>query len=217
MPEERQPPDLPAAPSFELSGGALCLDFANTWGDRGRPETEKLHGYADLLAFALQTGQLTGGEAARLGELADRHPREAAAAFAWSRKLREMLYRILSAVAVRRAPPAADLQRLNAALPEALSRPRIERRGARFVWTWHAPDAPAEPLNAPLWPALRSAAELLTSDERRRVRECAGSDCTWLFLDRSRNRSRRWCAMQTCGNRAKARRHYRRARAGAGG
>ncbi|HXO42658.1 MAG TPA: CGNR zinc finger domain-containing protein, partial [Thermoanaerobaculia bacterium] len=59
-----------------------------------------------------------------------------------------------------------------------------------------------------------SAAELLTSDKWRRVRECAGSDCTWLFLDRSRNRSRRWCAMQTCGNRAKARRHYRRARAG---
>lgn len=214
MPEDREPRDRPAAPSFDLSGGALCLDFANTWSDRGRPDTEQLRGYADLLAFALQTGQLAAAEAARLEQRAERHPREAAAALTRCRELREVLYRIFSAVAARRAPPAADLERLNAALPEALSRLRIERRSARFVWTWHAPEAPPEPLGAPLWPALRSAAELLTSDEWRRVRECAGSDCTWLFLDRSRNRSRRWCAMQTCGNRAKARRHYRRARAG---
>jgi predicted RNA-binding Zn ribbon-like protein len=62
---------------------------------------------------------------------------------------------------------------------------------------------------------LRSAAELLTAAELPQVRECAGSDCTWLFLDRSRNRSRRWCPMETCGNRAKAHRHYRR-RSGAG-
>jgi len=214
MPEERQPRGRPAAPSFDLSGGALCLDFANTWSDRGRPDTEQLRGYADLLAFALQTGQLAAGEAARLEQRAERQPREAAAVLTRCRELREVLYRIFSAVAARRAPPAADLELLNAALPEALSRLRIERRGARFAWTWHGPDAPPEPLVAPLWPTLRSAAELLTSDERRRVRECAGSDCTWLFLDRSRNRSRRWCAMQTCGNRAKARRHYRRARGG---
>jgi len=210
MPGDRQPRDRPAAPSFDLSGGALCLDFANTWSDRGRPDTEKLRAYADLLAFASQTGQLAAGEAARLEQRAERHPREAVAALARCRELREVLYRIFSAIAARRTPPAADLERLNAALPEALSRLRIERRGARFAWTWHAPDAPAQPLGAPLWPALRSAAELLTTDERRRVRECGGSDCTWLFLDRSRNRSRRWCAMQTCGNRAKARRHYRR-------
>ena len=214
MPEDREARDRPAAPSFDLSGGALCLDLANTWSDRGRPDTEQLRGYADLLAFAQQTGQLAGGEAARLQQRAERQPRAAAAALARCRELREALYRIFSAAAARRAPPAADLERLNAALPEALSRLRIERRGARFAWAWHAPDAPPEPLGAPLWPALRSAAELLTSDEWRRVRECAGSDCTWLFLDRSRNRSRRWCAMQTCGNRAKARRHYRRARAG---
>jgi predicted RNA-binding Zn ribbon-like protein len=224
MPEHRQPveprpaaPPPQAPPAFELSGGALGLDFANTWSDRGRPETEKLRGYADLLAFALQTGQLTAGEASRLGEWAERHPGEAATAFARCRELRESLYRIFSAVAARRAPPVADLERLNAALPEALARLRVERRGAGFIWTWRAPEAPAEPLNAPLWPLLRSAAELLTADERQQVRECAGSDCTWLFLDRSRNRSRRWCEMKTCGNRAKARRHYHRLRSRPGG
>src|SRR5260370_35144732 len=114
MPEERQPRDRPAAPSFELSGGALCLDFANTWGDRGRPETEKLRGYADLLAFALQTGQLTGGEAARLGELAARHPREAAAAFAGCPRRRGVLCRVRSAVSARRRPPPPRRGRGNA-------------------------------------------------------------------------------------------------------
>src|SRR5260370_16126415 len=130
MPEERQPRARPAAPSFELSGGALCLDFANTWGDRGRPETEKLRGYADLLAFALQTGQLTGGEAARLGELAARHPREAAAAFARCRELREMLYRILSAGAARPPPPPPQPGPVDPGPPGTPSPPPLARPGA---------------------------------------------------------------------------------------
>jgi predicted RNA-binding Zn ribbon-like protein len=203
--------DRPATPSFDLSGGAPCLDLANTWADRGRPETETLHGYPDLVAFALQAGLLSASEAARLAGLAARQPRAAEAVFARGRELREDLYRIFSAVAARRAPAAVDLERLNAALPAALSHLRLERRGAGFAWAWAAPAAPGKaPLEAPLWPILRSAADLLTSDARRQVRECAGAACTWLFLDRSRNRSRRWCSMDTCGNRAKARRHYRR-------
>jgi predicted RNA-binding Zn ribbon-like protein len=201
--------DRPAPSPFDLSGGALCLDFANTWSDRGRPETDRLHGYPDLLAFARQAGLLTGGEEKRLSARAHREPRPAAVALARSRDLREGLYRIFSAVAASRAPAAADLERLNAALPETLGRLRLARRGPGYVWTWNAPH---ETWEAPLWPILRSAAELLTSDERQRVRECAGSDCTWLFLDRSRNRLRRWCSMDTCGNRAKAQRHYRRRR-----
>lgn len=197
-------------PTFELSGGALCLDFANTWGDRERPEEDRLRSYPDLLAFALQAGTLTAAEAARLAGRAGREPGEAAAALARALELREALYRIFSAGAAGMAgggPEAADLERLNAALPEALSHLRLEPRGRELVWTWAAAD---DPLEAPLWPVVRSAAELLTSEEWRRVRECGGGACTWLFLDHSRNRSRRWCSMETCGNRAKARRHYRR-------
>ena len=59
----------------------------------------------------------------------------------------------------------------------------------------------------------RSAAELLTSPDLPLVRECAGYDCGWLFMDTTKNRSRRWCDMATCGNRAKGRRHYERRRA----
>jgi predicted RNA-binding Zn ribbon-like protein len=192
---------------FELSGGALCLDFANTWGDRERPEEDRLRSYPDLLDFARQTGTLAADDAARLAGRAGREPREAAAALARALELREALYRIFSGAVAGRGPEAADLERLNAAMPEALSHLRLEPRGTELIWAWAAAD---DPLEAPLWPVVRSAAELLTAEERQRVRECGGAACTWLFLDHSRNRSRRWCSMETCGNRAKAQRHYRR-------
>lgn len=195
-------------PTFDLSGGALGLDFANTWSDRGRPETDGLRGYADLLAFARQAGSLDEGEAARLAARSEREPGAAAAAFGRALDLREALYRLFSAAAAGRPPAAGDLALVNAALPEALARLRLEPRGSGFGWAWE--EKAAEPLDAPLWPVLRSAAELLTSEELPRVRECAATSCTWLFVDRSRNRSRRWCSMETCGNRAKAHRHYRR-------
>jgi predicted RNA-binding Zn ribbon-like protein len=199
--EERHPH------SFDLSSGTLGLDFANTWSDRGRPDTDHLQVYTDLLAFARQAGLLSAEDESRLEGRAEGDPRAAEAALVRSRDLREALYGIFSAVADSRAPAESDLERLNAALPEALSRLRLGSRGGELFWTWATAD---DPLEAPLWPVLRSAAEILTSEDRQQVRECAGTACTWLFLDRSRNRSRRWCSMESCGNRAKARRHYRR-------
>jgi predicted RNA-binding Zn ribbon-like protein len=65
-----------------------------------------------------------------------------------------------------------------------------------------------------LWRIARSAAELLTDDQLARVKLCAMPDCGWLFLDDSRAGNRRWCSMETCGNRHKARRHYRRHKPG---
>jgi predicted RNA-binding Zn ribbon-like protein len=64
-----------------------------------------------------------------------------------------------------------------------------------------------------LWPIVRDAAEFLTSHDRELARICAGDPCGFIFLDTSPNRTRRWCVMQDCGNRAKARRHYQRRRA----
>lgn len=196
-----------ASGPFELSGGALCLDFANTWGDRGRTDSERLHGYGELVAFALQTESLETAEADALLERAGREAEAAEQAFAEARRLREALYRLFSARAAGRRPPAGDLDRLNAYLPEALAGLRLAPKGEGY--SWRGAD-PGEALTAPLRPVVRSAAELLTSAELDRVRECDGASCSWLFLDRSRNRSRRWCSMESCGNRAKARRHYHR-------
>ena len=105
----------------------------------------------------------------------------------------------------------ADLAALNAALARAASRLRMVARPDRFEWAWAAD---SEALDRVLWPVVRSAADLLVSEEAAQVRRCAGDTCDWLLLDTSRNHTRRWCDMRDCGNRAKARRYYARRKAG---
>ena len=199
----------PSRRSFDLSGDALCLDFANSWGDRRRPESDRLRSYDDLLAFARQTGAVTAGAADALRQAAAGD--EAAAAIAHGRalELRDALYRLLAARARGREPEAADLALLNEALRDALPHLRLAPHGEGYGWSW---DESGVDLLAPLRPIVRSAADLLAGEDLARVRECDGATCTWLFFDRSRNRSRRWCSMDSCGNRAKAARHYHRRR-----
>ena len=194
---------------FDLAAGALCLDFVNTWGDRARPESDRLRSYGDLLAFAAQAGLSATRETAEARRRAARRPSDAGAALASARELRDTLYGLFSARAAGRPAPRSDLARLNSTLGEALAELRVAPGKAGYRWAW---EAPADPCAATLRPIARSAAELLVSPDLARVRECHGAGCTWLFLDSSRNRSRRWCSMEGCGNRAKARRHYRRLR-----
>jgi predicted RNA-binding Zn ribbon-like protein len=200
----------PTAPVFDLSGGALCLDFVNTvGGHRALRPREMLRGYGDLLAWARQAGVLTPAEATRLAARASREPRRAVAALGRARAARERLYRVFAARAAGAEPAAADLADLNRDLARALPHLRLAPDAAGLAWSW---DDPLD-LERPLWPVLRSAADLLTAAPTGRLRECAAETCSWLFLDRSRPGGRRWCDMQSCGNRAKARRHYHRVRA----
>ena len=87
-----------------------------------------------------------------------------------------------------------------------MAKSSIVRVGERFAWDW----TPENALDRVLWPVVRDAAELLSGEDLDRVGRCADANCGWLFLDTSRNHSRRWCSMKDCGNRAKARRHYQR-------
>jgi predicted RNA-binding Zn ribbon-like protein len=203
-------PPLSGQGPFELSGGDLCLDFANTWGDRGRPETDTLRTYSRLLAFAQQTALVDPAGLEALVSRAQAEPSAAQAAIQAARQLREALYGIFSARAHDRAVPVQELQRLNEALREALPNLQLDYQNKALVWHWQQLGTD---LTSPLWPITRAAADLLTG-ETAPVRECGGAQCTWLFLDHSRGRSRRWCSMASCGNRAKARRHYHRSRKG---
>jgi predicted RNA-binding Zn ribbon-like protein len=201
--------EAPGGFLFELSGGALCLDFANTID--GRPTArplEHLETYADLVAWAEQAGAFTAEEARRLRRAAERRPKQAQAVLRRARALREGLFRAFSAVAAGERAPAGALDRLNAALGAALRGPEIAVTPRGYALRWPR----TESLDAVLGLVARSAAALLVSEERPRVRECASSACAWLFLDHSRNGSRRWCDMTVCGNRAKARRHRQRVR-----
>jgi predicted RNA-binding Zn ribbon-like protein len=199
----------PAVSSFNLNAGQLCLDFANTV--RSRPLNQRVDmiaGYDDLLSWARQATILTPGETALLTEAARRHPRAAGEALRQALSLREAIYGIFSAKAAGLPAPAGDLRTINRAIGRAMARAGLtpSARGG-FEWSW--PDSPPG-LDRVAWWVARSAAELLTSENLTYVRECAGYDCGWLFMDGTKNRSRRWCDMATCGNRAKGRRHYER-------
>ena len=195
------------ATEFEMTGGALCLDFANTLGDRPRSTNEHLGSYADLLRFSRQAGSLTREELNGLDRVYDDCDGCVDPVFGKVIELREAIYRIFSDIASKQGPTAADIEQLNKVLHKALRQLEIRGRGAGFDWVW---GGPIQALDRPLWPIARSAADLLTSGELRSIRECASETCSWLFIDNSRNQRRRWCDMSTCGNRAKARRHYQR-------
>ena len=202
---------MPASsePRFDLSGGALCLDFINTLEDRPRSVQEHLHVAGDLIAWGEQTKVVTASEAAQLRRWASRRPKDAAAALDDAKALRESLFRVFHAALEGRTPPARDLARLNGVLAEGLAQLRVAVDGGGFGWRWEGRDAGLDVLK---WAAARSAGDLLVSPERHDLRECGSDVCSWLFLDRSRTKRRRWCNMRTCGNRAKARRFYERHR-----
>ena len=192
---------------FELDAGRVCLDFANTRDSSG----DHLTSYPDLLAFALQAHLITPEDAAWLRAEAGRDQHGADGVLLRARWLRTAIRAIFSRLAAGEGPRELDLQMLNKDLAESLGHARVVPAGGdnEFRWGW----SPARDMEAPIWPISRSAADLLTStEERRLVRQCSGTECEWLFLDTSRNRSRQWCSMQSCGNREKARRHYQRMR-----
>lgn len=199
-----------AGPDFlNLETGQLCLDYANTanWHASEHPE-EELNSYPDLVAWAQRVGLASDVEVAHLLEAATQRMAEAAAVLEQAVNLREAIYHIFSARAQGLQPETNELAALNAALDDAFSHLRLAPAAAHFNWEWTDQEGR---LDAMLWPVALSAAGLLASDDLDRVGECADDrGCGYLFFDTSRNHSRRWCEMKDCGNRAKARRHYRR-------
>jgi predicted RNA-binding Zn ribbon-like protein len=191
-----------AASTFDLDTGVLCLDFTNTLEARLDPVVrDLLRDYAAILGFARASGTLDEQTAKHLLAQAERRPAEANAALKQGIEQREALFSIFSALAAGAEPAPADLERFNDALADAMTHARIVTAAdGSFQWDWQPANGD---LSRPLWPILRSAADLLTSEQLPRLRQCAAHDCAWLFLDTSRNASRRWCSMSSCGNRAK--------------
>jgi predicted RNA-binding Zn ribbon-like protein len=199
-------------PSYALQppkriGGTLCLDFINTemWRGDVPDRRERLTGYGELALWAGHVGILDRDGQREAMQRAGQQPDIAASVLATALALRGALGRML--VAPMAIAPA-DLAVLNALLARAPTRTGLMPTKAGFAWTMTA----AEPLEQPLWPVVWDAAELLASGRAERVGCCSDPECRWVFLDTSRNGSRRWCSMEDCGNRHKARRHYERNR-----
>jgi predicted RNA-binding Zn ribbon-like protein len=191
---------------LELVGGAVALDFANT--REGDPGPDHLREFDDLAAWGAHAGVIDAGTAERLAGAAPEHPSDAERALERALRLRTAVDRIFRALAEGREPAAGALGELRRIHAQAVAHGRLVRGGGRFDWTWDGED-----LDRVLWPVAGSAVDLLRSGPLDRLKACAA--CPWLFLDLSRNRSRRWCSMNECGGRAKMRR-YRARRATAG-
>lgn len=199
--------EIPAS-MFDFSGNYLCLDFTNTLHDRSTTPRELLNKYDDLVQWGQEADILSEVEGTQLRAEATRHPEEAERTRQQAITLREAMYRIFYARLHDALPEESDLATLNAMLAHAMTKASIHSNENGFAWDWSSDDVELERI---YWPIARSAAELLTAEELELVRMCAAEDCGWLFLDTSKNHTRRWCDMKSCGNRAKARKHYKKA------
>lgn len=187
-------------------GGRLCLGLVNTvfWRRSAEPE-EQLSGYADLVEFVARSGWLPAPE--KLMGLADARPTLASRAFAGALGLREHLHSVFASVAAGREPDGASSDAVQQVAARGLAELRLVRDGEGYRLHWPQPS-----LELPAEAAAVSALVLLASPEVARVKQCPGPSCGWVFLDTTRNRSRRWCEPSECGNRSRVQAHYRRAR-----
>lgn len=188
---------------FEYVGGDIAADLANTTSNRYSPETlhEHIQTYADLVEFARQGGILRPVIARKLIAEAEHHSEKATQIYRRTVALREAIWGALSRIAAGKEPAAEDVALISREAADALGHGVMTKTGEGFEWSW-----PDDDLARPLWPIARAASELLMSGERRaQVRECADDTCAWLFVDRTKNHSRRWCDMNGCGSRNRVR------------
>jgi len=195
---------------FELVGGHPALDFINTVHDWTVSEPRDYLGvFADAIRFGEAVGLLMRADTLRLR-------RTAAIELTRLRALRALLKRIFQMWLSGQAPDNTDLRKLSAEVAEAA-------RATRFMVATRPQRATQVPVIREITPEkagdallrlriVEAAAALLVSDAMPSVKSCP--TCGWLFLDGSKNQSRRWCSMDTCGAVAKARRYYRRLKEG---
>ena len=199
---------------LELLGGRLCLDFINTVDWRGREKpVEFINDYKSLVAWGQHVKMFAKSEGPLLLRLAADSPQKAERVLRDAIELRETLYRLFSSTINGELPRQADIDLFNKHFSRTMARSKIVRKKSGFILD---STGPKEGLDWILNPVIRSASDIFTSPrDLKRVKKCADDECGWLFLDHSRNQSRRWCDMKDCGNRAKVSQYYlRRKKAG---
>jgi len=198
---------------FEFDGGTISLDFVNTVSGMrgGNDPRDRVLTYPDLVYWAAQIGLIDDPQAAKLYDRAEREPGRAAHAHAEAIRRREALHDVVLAAVDERPAPAAALETLNGWIADAMAKRRFRMTAPGKFEASLEDDGD---LLAFLRPVALDAAELLEHEVSRALvgvcEERLVGRCAWLFLDTSRNHSRRFCSMGECGNRAKQRRHYRR-------
>jgi predicted RNA-binding Zn ribbon-like protein len=188
---------------MRLDGGNLSLNFANTVHDRrAEPLEDYLHNYLDLIAWANHADAIDRSQKKILLQKSRENQGEANQIYQDGIQLREAIYESVVSLIDQKPLPRMHLKLINQWLSKALSTLQLNPLDGDYVLDWEADNVE---LKFVLFPIIRSFADLITSDDRERIKQC--SNCGWVFVDNSRNKSRRWCSMEVCGNRVKARRH----------
>ncbi len=200
----------PYAETFRCPAGALCLDFCNTGqGARGARGTEWITEFNDLVDWLEAAEAIGKAQATGLHRSAAAAPESASQVWARSISFREGLFRVLAARTRGHAAAREDLALIEVENARTLPFARLSWMGERYAWS---EDAAASTSEAALRPIVRSGVELLASEKLARLQRCGNSTCYWLFLDETRNHSRRWCEMASCGNLLKVRRFREKSR-----
>jgi len=188
---------------YELIAAHPVLDLVNTldWRFRDGNSEELLDTHRNLLRFLEQSGLLTPGQTGRMARGVS--GKDTSRIVEAVRELREAVAEVLYAMLDRRKPTAASIKTLEACFKAASKHQSLSWSDSGLIWDW--PLIASSP-DLPLWILSLSASKLLTSNEIEKIRACDNPECRWLFLDTSKNHTRRWCDMKICGNRMKARR-----------
>ena len=191
---------------LRLITDALALGFCNTQTltADGTVDLEGLTEFADLLHWAEAVGCLSESEREQLKAGARSDPAGATSVFSEAIALREVIRGIFTRLASGATPEAADLAALRDAETGALRNGELEAGPDGYAWRWTS----AAGLALPLHRITHAAVELLMHANVGRIKQCSG--CSFLFLDESKNGSRRWCSMLDCGADDKARRYVAR-------
>ncbi len=187
--------------SQELLREHVCLDYVNPV-IAGDEADYFFSSYGRLVDWGVAAGTVGAAYSSALLESADRLPGRADSALEYARSIRDVLRNACVAFAARESIRKDTLDAFNEAYARASANRRLDvMKGGSLSWVWPS----HSDLARVWWPVLPAAADLFLSPELSRLKRCEG--CGWLFLDASKNRSRRWCRMKDCGNREKARVH----------
>lgn len=195
--------EISSNPPFQLVAGHPALDFVNTldWRFRESGTEELLQTYGDLLRFTAQSQLLTPRQAQQLQRTVSN--RTGARVLESSTELRESLAQAIYAVLDGQSPSATTLRNLDRHFKAAHDNQKLLWNQPHFEWCLSGMESKAE---LPLWLLALTTSDLMTGESMHLVRACDNPECRWLFLDTSKNHTRRWCDMKLCGNRMKARR-----------
>jgi len=193
--------------TLRFDGGNLSLNFLNTVEYRHEEfAVDFIHHYLDLITWAHFADAVGDSQKELLQGLSQEKSNEAIKIYYEAIQLREAMYEYIINLINRENVDPVSMHIINQWISRAFSNLELHLVDRNVVLDWNAEKFGLESV---LWPIIKSFVDLVTLTNHKRIKQC--SNCGWIFVDNSKNSSRRWCSMEICGNRVKARRFAQKA------